>query len=299
MPVCECKKIIEIGLKVGDSKIFEEDKIWSKYSNDKVDIGEKTVGIIRKFHKSLPLKKKMFALSIGSSNEPQFRILEAAFRGGLYLLDIEKAALDLITERVFRQKTAHVKTILGDYCKVFFTISNASDFRRTTLDENRMNLVTLHHSLYYCIESEWMNIFKNLYTSVLADKGAIHAVLMASESEDGRSTTWLYNKFVNECFGGRNTQDMYRFKKYLLKEKIFKNSRIELEKSRVYFMPDDFGKFMAVVWMVLLYPEVHSYSLNQRERITEYMYKNFWAKKLPLTQTQDHLVIYRGIDLPD
>ena len=34
------RQLIESGMKIGDSKIFQEDMIWSRYSNDKVDIGE-------------------------------------------------------------------------------------------------------------------------------------------------------------------------------------------------------------------------------------------------------------------
>jgi hypothetical protein len=45
----------------------------------------------------------MRALSVGSSSEPQFRLLEANFRVGLYLLDIERAALAVIRERMRRQ----------------------------------------------------------------------------------------------------------------------------------------------------------------------------------------------------
>ena len=52
---------------------------------------------------------------------------------------------------------------------------------------------------------------------------------------------------------------------------------------------------MSAIWMILLYPEVHQYSLKQREEITEFIYKKFWKVKRPLVQLQDHLVIYRGI----
>ncbi len=89
------KKIIEAGVRTGCLKLSHEDKIWSRYSNDKVDIEEELTKVIRALSKELPLFQKMRALSIGSSTEPQFRILETAFGGGLYLLDIEKEALAL------------------------------------------------------------------------------------------------------------------------------------------------------------------------------------------------------------
>ena len=70
-----------------------QDKIWSRHSHDKVDIGETLAKVLRTLGKALPLARPIRALSIGSSNEPQFRILQTAFQGGLYLLDIEKEAL--------------------------------------------------------------------------------------------------------------------------------------------------------------------------------------------------------------
>ena len=105
------KKIIDAGIKAGDKKMFEEDKIWSRFSHDKVDIGEELARVIRVLSKALPLSTPLRALSIGSSDEPQFRLLETAFRGGLYLLDIDNSALDIVRERICRQKTGHVSCI--------------------------------------------------------------------------------------------------------------------------------------------------------------------------------------------
>src|SRR5918996_5259365 len=97
------KSIIQMGLRAAREHIHDQDKIWSRYSNDKVDIAGGLARVIRTLSKSLPLPKSLKALSIGSSNEPQFRILESAFRGGLYLLDIEEAALAIVAERIERQ----------------------------------------------------------------------------------------------------------------------------------------------------------------------------------------------------
>ena len=52
---------------------------------------------------------------------------------------------------------------------------------------------------------------------------------------------------------------------------------------------------MAVVWMILLYPNVHPYTLKQRQEITGFVYERLWKKKEPLVQAQDHLVVYKGI----
>lgn len=92
-------KLIEAGVRVGDLQMAAEDKIWSRYSNDKVDIGEQLARVLRLLHKAFPLAPPLRALSIGSSAEPQFRLLQTAFAGGLYLLDIEQTALDVVRER--------------------------------------------------------------------------------------------------------------------------------------------------------------------------------------------------------
>src|SRR5262245_35213254 len=99
-----------LGLRAAAGHMFRQAKVWSRYSNDKVDIARVLARVIRTLSKSLPLEQPLTALSIGSSNEPQFRILESAFRGGLFLLDIEEAALGLVEERSQRQGTDHVKT---------------------------------------------------------------------------------------------------------------------------------------------------------------------------------------------
>ena len=289
------KKMFERGLRAADSATFSEDKIWSRYSNDKVDIGETLAKVIRTLNKAFPLDRKITALSIGSSNEPQFRILETFCRGGLYLLDIEKEALDIVQERIHRQLTTHVKTILADYDKCFFDCRNCSASLRKCLRQNKMNLIALHHSMYYCLEEAWHKLFDNLYRQVLAPEGAIHAVLMACATKEKYTTSWLYNHFVGKFFGLQNEQDLQKFKREIEKAPLYKKAQILFKKSRVHFFVDDFGQFMAVAWMILLYPGVHKYSLKQREEIAEFIYKHYWLKKRPIWQIQDHLVIYRGI----
>jgi len=289
------KKIIECGIKAADSKICEEDKIWSRYSNDKVDIGEQLAKVIRVLSKELPLAKKMRALSIGSSAEPQFRSLETAFRAGLYLLDVDKQALDIIKERIRRQCTDHVATIHKDYNKIFLSPKNTGKLLKTELKNKKVDLVTLHHSLYYCPQEYWHSIFENIYKKLLAPKSAIHAVLMCSGTKNPHTTTWLYNHFAGKCFGCHNDQNLLKFSDKLKRSRVFKKAQIFSATHKVRFCISDFAKFMAAVWMILLYPDVHKYTLKQREEITEFVYKNFWRKRIPLIQMQDHLVIYKGI----
>lgn len=138
-----------MGLRAASGQMYEQDKIWSRYSNDKVDIAGTLARVLRTLSKALPLEHPLSALSIGSSNEPQFRILESACRGGLYLLDIEEAALKLVEERVERQRTRQVRTILADYRELLRDKESVRQFRERHLGGQRLTLITLHHSLYY------------------------------------------------------------------------------------------------------------------------------------------------------
>lgn len=289
------KRLIEKGVHVSHQNICDQDKIWSRYSHDKVDIGEELARVIRTLDKAMPLETKLRALSIGSSDEPQFRILETAFRAGLYLLDINDCALGVVRERIRRQRTDHVVTIKCDYNKIFSDPQNSKAFFKDKLKEKRVHLVTLHHSLYYCQERCWLGLFEDLYRNFLAPCAAIHAVLMSSKSASPSSTTWLYNHFAGKFFGATNDQDLRQFKKDLQERPAFKHAQVLLRTNRVNFYVDDFEKFMAGVWMILLYPQVHRYGLRQREEITEFIYRHFWRKKKPLIQEQDHLVVYKGL----
>ena len=60
---------------------------------------------------------------------------------------------------------------------------------------------------------------------------------------------------------------------------------------------DDFERFMAVVWMILLHPTVHQFSEEQQREVIEWVYGNLWSRGMPLVQIQDHAVIYRGTGL--
>jgi hypothetical protein len=283
---------------VAESKMFQEDKVWSRYSNDKVDIGETLARVTRTLHKTLPLERALSALSIGSSNEPQFRLLETAFRSGLYLLDIEREALQVVRERILRQRTDHVYTIAGDFRQTLCDSESARQFVCSALGGSRMDLVTLHHSLYYCEASRWNSLFRNLLRDVLAERGAIHAVLMAPDSREFGTTGWLYERFASRFFGHHNEQDLQALGRGIRDAEEAADCQIIMKQSRIHFTADDFEKFMAVVWMILLCPSVHNFSDEQRQEITEFMMDEFWAKRRPLWQLQDHLVIYRGVEFP-
>ena len=287
------KKILEMGIKAGDVDMYDEDSIWSENSSDKIDIGNVLMEVIRNLQKELTLSRELRALSLGSGSEPQFKILESAFKGGLYLLDIDPVPLNVVKDRLRRQWIKHVKTIRADYNKILMVPEKARQFLEKRLGGKRLDLVTLDHSLYYCEESAWEGLFENLCRFILSRRGAIHAVLMASKSDDQYSTTWLYNHFAGKYFGAKNDQDLAAFAASLRNIKLFQNYRVLSRKHRVKFFIDDFGKFMAVIWMILLYPNVHRYTPKQKEEITEYVYQKFWLKKKPLIQLQDHLVLIK------
>jgi len=286
---------IERGLRVAEANIYHEDKIWSRFSNDKVDIGEVLANVIRTLSKALPITKPMKALSIGSGAEPQFRILGTAFRGGLHLLDMDDTSLDILRERIHRQATDHASVVRADFKEIFRDARKTAAFMETEMGGGRVELITLHHSLYYCTEADWLPILANLYKTALASTGALHAVLMANQSDDQATTTWFYNHFVGKFFGARNEQDLREFAAALKKRPLFKNAQVLVKTNRVRFRAPDFEKLMAVVWMILLYPDVHPYSEKQRREITEFVHRHFWQKDQPLIQLQDHMVVYRGI----
>jgi hypothetical protein len=221
--------------------------------------------------------------------------LETAFRQGLYLVDIEQEALEVVRERIERQMTNQVKTFAGDYRRIFHTEESAADFVRSVLCGSRVELVTLHHSLYYTPAEQWLNLAQNLISQVVAPVGSIHAVMMAPDSAEFGTTGWLYDQFATRFCGHHNNQDLRGLAQALENRGVDDGAQILVKRSRVRFLADDFEKLMSVVWMILLYPDVHSYTDDQRREITEFVLQEFWVKKRALWQIQDHLVIYRGV----
>ena len=288
-------RLIRQGMNTSRALMSKQDKIWSRYSQDKVDIGETLAQVLRTLSKALPLGRPLRALSVGSSTEPQFRILEANFLGGLYLLDIERAALDVIRERIRRQSLTHVFALRHDYTKVFLDRDATRRFLRTALGGRRLDLIAFEHSLYYCPAAEWRTVLSNVFDILLSRPGAIHCVLMSSSADNPATTTWLYNHFAGKFFGHRNDQDLGALARRLHRDRRFGRAEILAKTDRVRFFVDDFRELMSVVWMILLYPNVHRYTPGQRREITEHVYRTLFAKRRALLQDQDHLVIYRGL----
>lgn len=289
------RDLIRQGISTSRALMSQQDKIWSRYSRDKVDIGETLARVLRTLSKALPITLPLRALSLGCSTEPQFRILEASFRGGLYLLDIERAALSVIDERVRRQSVTHVFTLRDSYVDVLSDRARTRRFLREQLGGKRLHLIAFEHSLYYAPAEQWREILRNVYDVLLAPTGAIHCVLMSSRATEPRTTTWLYNHFAGKFFGHVNDQDLAAFGESALRGRWFPGARILTKRDRVRFFVDDFRALMSVVWMILLYPNVHPYTVEQRREITRHVYRHLFAARKPLLQDQDHLVIYRGV----
>jgi hypothetical protein len=297
-------KRMELGLRAASQYLYQQDKIWARYSNDKVDVGDTLTTTLRTLSKALPLEAPLTALSIGSSIEPQFRILQSACRGGLYLLDQEAAALQQVEDRIARQNIRHVGLIRGDYRELLRDERAVRLFRHRRLHGQHMSLVLLHHSLYYCRRDAWNGLLANLYQHLLAPEfdtgisGAIHAVMAASRADEPMSAMWLYDHFARRFLGQRNDQDLEACAAELRTDPRLADAQVLTKSTRVEFFVDDFEQYMAGVWMVLLHPNVHRFTEDQQREVTEWIYEQLWSRGRPLVQAQDHLVIYRGRGVP-
>lgn len=169
--------LIEQGLRAAESPLYEQNHIWARHTDEKADLAAMLMVIIRAFGRAVPLDRRLKALSIASSNEPQFRILESAFKGGLCLLDIDQEALDLVNGRVRDQLVEDVTTAQGDYVKDFANAETARETLAGKLGGQPFDLICLHHALYYCDMSAWRPIVEALLQEVLAPVGAMHIVI--------------------------------------------------------------------------------------------------------------------------
>lgn len=293
MHVATVDSLIERGLKASEYRIFEQNNIWARHASEKPDVAVSLMKTIRALHARNPQNRDLAALAIGAGDEPQFRILQAAFQRGLWLYDIDGAALAKLRERIDRQSIKNVYLVQGDYGWDFQNPNAAYYTRATILDDRRVDLVTLHHALYYCCATEWPTLVKSIYQGVLAPRGAMQMVMMSTRETRPGTTTWLYNHFARKFSGSASDQDLTQLPQLLKKDDVFKHCQVDCESREVEFWVDDFERFMAVVWMILLYPHGHDYSLEQRIEITEFVIEHFWRPGRPLIQTQDYLTLHK------
>lgn len=286
----------EAGLEAARAPIAEQDAIWSRCSSDKVDTGQVLMGVLADLFRASSPRRTLRALSVGSSAEPQFRILQPACRGGLYLLDVDAHALAAVDERVARQHIEGVRTVEADYTQVLASRAAARRLRHDALDERRVSLVTFHHCLYYTPRPTWDALFDATWSELLERAPrpvAVHAVLMSHRSDLPTSTTAIYNAWAGRFFGAHNDQDLAGFGRSLRRSGTLPGATVRTHTSRVLFDADDFGDLMRCIWMILLHPHVHRFSEDQQVEVTEWVYANLWSRGVPLTQFQDHLVVTR------
>lgn len=288
------RDLIDIGLEAGEIPLRRQVKLWARHTDEKSDVAAELMSVFRQLHRQISADKALKSLSIGSSDEPQFRLLNAGSGGGLWLYDADEQALDVVQERLTRQMLNRVHLVRGDYRTDFMNEASARETQSRRLGGTGFDLIALHHSLYYCDAKEWPSPISALYTTLLNAIGALHLVLMSASDTRTHTTTWLYNHFAEKFFDHRNDQDLNALEPILASQPQFVSARFVHTTNAVKFQTDRFENFMAVVWMILLYPSGHSYTREQRCEITEFVIEEFWKPGRPLTQIQDYLTIYKN-----
>ncbi|MCP4319575.1 MAG: class I SAM-dependent methyltransferase [Hyphomicrobiales bacterium] len=240
-----------------------------------------------------PPDRDLAALSIGSGDEPQYRLLDATFRDGLCLYDIDEQALAVVRSRIERQMLESVSLCTGDYTRDFCDPQTAAKTLQHKIAHDPFDLVTLHHCLYYCDVADWPGYIEAIYRSVLAPSGAMHLAMMSTRENRKGTTTWLYNHFAAKFFDAKTDNDLLILRDTLIGHPSFKGADISSETHEVHFWVDNFERYMSVVWMILLYPDGHRYDIDQRVEIIEFIIEHFWRPQRPLVQSQDYLTVFK------
>ncbi|MEM7441761.1 MAG: class I SAM-dependent methyltransferase [Pseudomonadota bacterium] len=288
------KALIETGLRAAEIPLARQVKIWARFTDEKADVAASLTRTVRALHKALPLDQELRALSIGSSGEPQFRLLHALCQKGLFLFDIDEKALATVSERLDRQMVKNVFPVQGDYLQDFADRDSALATLRAKLGDAPFDLICLHHCLYYCDVEQWPAFIETLYDAVLAPTGAMHLAMMSARETEEGTTTWLYNHFARKFFGAETSHDLLRLRDQLSNSTAVSDVCLNSETKQVHFWVDDFEQYMAVIWMILLYPDGHDYDLDQRTEIVEFVIRHFWEPRRKIVQTQDYLSIFKG-----
>lgn len=287
-------ELIEAGLRSAEIGLDAQNRIWCEHSDEKLDDARGLMSALRVLHRLVAVGEPLSGLSIGSSEAPQLPLMQAACQKHLLLYDIDRLALERLKERLHRQFLKHVTPVVGDYTLDF---SDAAAARRSLQDKlsgQAMHLVILHHSLYYDDFARWPALFEALHSVVMAPRSILHAVMMSATASGEETTTALYNRFVGRYFGQSTDQDLVAFGQSLKERPGFEAAVIGQATREVRFWADDFHDFMAPVWMIMLYPHVFNYSLEQRREITAYVLQTFWRQQRPLVQVQDYLTLVKG-----
>lgn len=280
--------LMEAGLSSAGFAIDLQDEIWSMHSNDKIDIARQTGRVFADLFARLGARDDLRVMSLGCGIEPQLQVYQA-LAAQIFLIDIDQNAIGDIRQKARQRFCQNINAIQQDFSG-FLDPEFFATFCQKAV-KKPLEAVFLHHSLYYLPQRDWHRLIGNIYTHLLCPGGSIHCVLMSSRCVDPQSTTWLYNHFAGRFCGHTNDQDLLAFEHELSALPACAGARMQTQTTRVQFKATDFSELMAVIWMILLYPQVHDYSDAQMREIVTHIYRRFFLPAVPLMQEQDHLVI--------
>jgi len=286
--------LIEIGLKAATLGLRHQVRQWERHTDEKADVARDMMRGVRALLRERAPDQRFRTLSIGSSEEPQFQVLHALSDGGLWLYDCDTAALDALKTRVAQTLLNDVHLVQGDYLHDFRDRETANATLQTRLGGVPFDLVTLHHALYYCRPEEWPDLVHALCSQVLTAPGRLHLALMSSSTKRPYSTTWLYNRFAEKFCGTHNTQNLLDLPARIKTLPAGGDLYFTARSSAVRCRPQRFEDLMAVVWMIMLCPQVHDFSIDQQVEITEYVLDEFWLPGRDLVQVQDYVTITKS-----
>lgn len=275
------------GLASAEVSLREQVKTWEHYTDEKADVARSLMHCVKSILPQMPVNHAFRTLSIGSSEEPQLKLLHALSDGGLWLYDKDPDALDAVDAIVRRHMLNNVNLEVGDYLNDFRSGEAARETIASKFNGVQFDLITLHHSLYYCEPAIWPELLSRLNTYALSKPGALHVALMSSSTDQPYTTTWLYNRFARKFFGVSSEQNLLKLPEQM--QKTAQDLSFSTSSSATRFRPTSFRELMAVVWMIMLYPDIHEYDLEQRMEITEFVFDEFWQPRRDLVQIQDYL----------
>ncbi len=285
--------LLEEGLAAAEKDLREKVKIWEHYTDEKADVAKNLMRGVKIVLRQMSSGHAFRSLSIGSSEEPQLKLLHALSDGGLWLYDKDPEALSAVAHVVERHMLNEIHLEVGDYLDDFRTEASAKDTLSRKFGGVPFELITLHHSLYYCEPAIWPELVGNLKTHILNKPGVLHIALMSSSTDRPHTTTWLYNLFARKFLGVSNSQNLLDLPAQLQQNE--QDLSFSTRSSATRFRPTSFQELMAVVWMIMLYPDVHNFDLDQRTEIAEFVLDEFWLPRRDLIQIQDYLTAVKKI----
>lgn len=286
--------LIDAGLKAATLGLRDQVKLWERHTDEKADVARDLMRGVKALLRECAPDQRLRTLSIGSSEEPQFQLLHALSDGGLWLYDCDPAALGALKTRIERSLLNDVHLVQGDYLQDFNSDRAAEATLQDRLGGVPFDLVTLHHALYYSRPEDWPDLVRALCNQVLSAPGRMHLALMSSTTKRPYSTTWLYNRFAEKFCGTRNTQNLLDLPARVKARPGGGDLYFSACSSAVRCRLERFEDLMAVVWMIMLYPQVHDFSTDQRVEITEFVLDEFWLPGRDLVQVQDYVTITRS-----